>query len=89
MRNGALRSVAKGRRGMTNEATPAILINLYLVVYFPLRLYLTVTFLYLCPYCRDLSSAPLPASLTFLGDILCPCAPSCVFLACAPALFRP
>jgi len=25
VRHGALRSVAKGRRGMTNEATPAIL----------------------------------------------------------------
>jgi len=25
VRNGAPRSVAKGRRGMTNEATPAIL----------------------------------------------------------------
>jgi len=29
VRNGAPRSVAKGRRGMTNEATPAILKYLF------------------------------------------------------------
>jgi len=32
VRNGAPRSVVKGRRGMTNEATPAILYFLYYVL---------------------------------------------------------
>jgi len=34
VRNGALRSVAKGRRGMTNEATLAILFLNDVLIYF-------------------------------------------------------